>query len=146
MTWFLYGGTDYTGEGIPEEEGGDLELQPDPPPSFVCGAAYNSCLFFPALGSGLPFAFVSSGVTDPTVLSDYTGTGLRDFGINDFGGNLTDHFALTGAGTVTFVYTPTPTPTPEPSSISLLMPAVIGTIALRRSVGARQAPGKPSAS
>jgi len=132
MSWSLSGTTDYTGGGIPADEGGDLELQPDPPPSVFCGAAYNSCLFFPALGSGLPFSFVSSGVTDTTVLSDYTGTGLRDFGVYDFGGNATDHFALTGDGTVTFDYTPTP----EPSRIGLPMLAVIGTIiALRRRSG-----------
>jgi hypothetical protein len=110
MSVSLSGTLDYTGQGIPADEGGSLELQEDPVVSKVCGSGIVDCIFFPALGSGLPFSFILSGMTDPTVLSNYSGAGLRDLGVYDFAGNLTDHFALMGKGTVTFDYTPVPEP------------------------------------
>jgi hypothetical protein len=120
MSVSLSGTLDYTGAGIPADEGGSLELQEDPVVSKVCSSGIVDCLFFPALGSGLPFSFMLSGITDPTVLSNYSGTGLRDFGVYDFAGNLTDHFTLMGNGTVTFDYTPVQSSIPEPPILLML--------------------------
>jgi PEP-CTERM motif len=119
MSVSLSGTLNYTGGGIPADEGASLELQPDPPVSKACSAVYNSCLFFPALGTGLPFSFTLSDVTTPVVLSEYTGTGLKDFGVYDFAGNLTDELAMSGRGDVTFDYIPVATP--EPGTFGLML-------------------------
>ena len=82
-----------------------------------------------------PFASMVSSVTDAGVLAEYTGAGLRDYEVYDFAGNLTDHFALTGSGTVTFNYLPVPIATPEPATFSPLgigFTALAGVVYLQR--------------
>ena len=62
--------------------------------------------YIPALGSGIKYAFTAHHISDPTVLSHYTGSGSRHLVVYDCGGNLTDHISLTGSGTVTYNYNP----------------------------------------
>jgi hypothetical protein len=143
MSVSLSGTLNYTGGGIPADEGASLELQPDPPVSKACSAVYNSCLFFPALGTGLPFSFTLSDVTTPVVLSEYTGTGLKDFGVYDFAGNLTDELAMSGRGDVTFDYIPVAVP--EPSTFSLMLIG-FGSLGLMLVMRRRIALGFPQAS
>jgi hypothetical protein len=129
MSASLSGTLNYAGGGIPADEGASLELQEDPVVSKVCSSGIVDCIFIPALGTGLPFSFTLSGITDPTVLSNYSGTGLRDFGVYDFAGNFTDMIAMTGAGTVTFDYTASPVP--ESTSIGLVALGLFGIISTR---------------
>jgi hypothetical protein len=137
----LSGTLNYTGSGIPADEGTSLELQEDPVVSKVCTSGIDDCIFIPALGSGIPFSFALSGMTDPTVLSNYSGTGLRDFGVYDFAGNLTDLVTLDGEGTVTFEYA---SAIPEPSGFDLMVVGMIGVVALRRSMRRHQTVVKAS--
>ena len=80
----LSGTLDYTGGGIPADEGATLGLGD---PSQVVDLVYD---FFPKVGSGLK-SFAKLKITNPAILSDYRGTGLRHFVVNNVSGNLSDH-------------------------------------------------------
>jgi hypothetical protein len=123
----LSGTLDYTGMGI--NEGASLELEDESFPSYYANLAN---VFIPALGMGLPFSFTASGVTDPMVLSDYTGTGSRYFIVYFAGGTGDDQITMNGSGTVTFDYIPATVP--EPTAIGQTVLFLLGMIsALRRS-------------
>jgi PEP-CTERM motif len=124
MSVTLFGTLDYTGMGIPPDEGADLVLEDQSFPSYYANLAHD---FIPALGNGLPFAFAPSGIVDPVVLSDYTGTGPRDLIVYDGGGNFTDHIAMSGAGTVTYDFLPVATP--EPGTFGLMALGLVIIIA-----------------
>jgi hypothetical protein len=127
MSVTLSGTLDYTGGGIPADEGASLELEDQSFPSYYANLAN---VFLPALGNGLPFSFAPSGISDPVVLADYTGAGLRDLIVYDAGGNFTDHIAMIGTGTVTFDFIPAQVP--EPSTLGLMVIGLFGIISARR--------------
>jgi hypothetical protein len=102
----LSGVLDYTGKGLPVDEGATLGLAD---PARVPDLAFD---WFPKVGSGLKFSFVKLDITDPTILGDYTGSGLRNLAVNDVGGNGSDHYTLTGSGTVTYEYVAAPSSPP----------------------------------
>jgi PEP-CTERM motif len=127
MSVTLAGTLDYTGGGIPADEGASLELEDQSFPSYYANLAN---VFIPALGNGLPFSFTPSGISDPVVLSDYTGTGPRDLIVYDAGGNFTDHITMKGTGTVTFDFIPAQVP--EPGTLGLMVFGLFGIISARR--------------
>jgi hypothetical protein len=94
----LSGTLDYTGKGIPADEGATLGLAD---PKRLPDLTWE---FFPKIGAGLPFSFVKLNIANAAILSDYSGTGLRHLAVNDVGGNATDHYTLSGSGTVTYDY------------------------------------------
>ncbi|HXP83389.1 MAG TPA: hypothetical protein VN841_01640 [Bryobacteraceae bacterium] len=102
----ISGTLDYTGHGIPADEGATLGLAD---PGRVPDLAFD---WFPKVGAGLKFSFDKPDITDAAVLSDYTGTGLRHLEVNDVGGNDSDHYTLAGSGTVTFEYVAAPSSPP----------------------------------
>jgi hypothetical protein len=122
------GTLDYTGKGIPADEGACLELEDESFPGFYANLAN---VFLPKLGSGLPYAFNNAKITKAKVLADYTGTGTRFLVVYDCGGNLTDHIQMTGSGTVTYFYIPPPPTAPVPwwlGAIARLSVTVAGPI------------------
>jgi hypothetical protein len=121
MSVHLSGTLDYTGKGIPADEGACLELEDQSFPTYYADLAN---VYIPALGSGIKYAFTARHVSDPNVLSRYTGAGSRHLIVYDCGGNLTDRIELAGSGTVTYNYDPPapphhPVPTWYPSIIRL---------------------------
>jgi hypothetical protein len=120
----LFGTLYYAGNGLPEDEGANLEFREEPVVSDFCGSGIVDCIDIPALGLGLPFSFTLSGLTNPTVLSNYSGTGLRAFVVEDIGGNASDLITLSGVGAVTFDYTPV-SATPEPHGTAILLTLLI---------------------
>ena len=127
MSVTLSGTLDYTGRGIPADEGASLELEDQSFPSYYANLAN---VFLPALGNGLPFSFTPFGISNPVVLSDYTGTGSRDLIVYDAGGNFTDHIAMSGTGTVTFDFIPAQVP--EPATLGLMVFGLFGIFSARR--------------
>ena len=121
----LTGTLDYTGMGI--NEGASIELEDQSFPGYYANLAN---VFIPALGTGLPFSFTPSGITDPKVLSDYTGTGLGYLVAYFAGGTGDDHITMNGSGTVTFDYIPATVP--EPSTIGLTVLGLFGIISALR--------------
>jgi hypothetical protein len=99
----LSGTLDYTGKGIPADEGACLELEDQAFPTYYADLAN---VYIPALGSGIKYAFTAHHVSDPTVLSRYTGAGSRHLIVYDCGGNFTDRISLSGTGMVTYNYDP----------------------------------------
>jgi PEP-CTERM motif len=136
----LSGTLNYTGSGLPADEGGDLQLREDPLVTTACGSDITACLFFPTVGPDQSYDFELPAMTNASVLSEYSGTGPRDFIIYDFGGNLTDLFTfLTSSGTLTYNYTAatSPAPVPEPASFALLGAAAVFCWGARRSFASR---------
>jgi hypothetical protein len=68
MSVSLSGTLNYTGKGIPPDEGACLELEDQSFPTYYADLAN---VYIPALGSGIKYSFTAHHISDPTVLSHH---------------------------------------------------------------------------
>ena len=88
---YLFTSIDYTGQGLPVDEGAELVLEDQSFPSYYANLAF---VYLPVTNVIVGEIFNAPNITDPKVLSDYTGTGSRHFVVYDGSCNGSDHFTL----------------------------------------------------
>ena len=113
---YLFTSIDYTGQGLPVDEGAELVLEDQSFPSYYANLA---SVYLPVTNVIVGEIFNAPNITDPKVLSDYRGTGSRHFAVYVGGCNLSDYFTLTGTGYVQYDYVNIPPPPPAASVLWL---------------------------
>ena len=121
----LFAWVDYTGQGLPVDEGAELVLEDQSFPSYYANLAF---VYLPVTNVIVGEIFNAPNITDPKVLSDYTGTGSRHFVVYVAGCNLSDHFTLTGTGYVQYDYVDNFPPPPPPVCYGCILRLIAGPV------------------
>jgi hypothetical protein len=122
---YLFTSIDYTGQGLPIDEGAELVLEDQSFPSYYANLAF---VYLPVTNVIVGEIFNAPNITDPKVLSDYTVTGSRHFVVYDASCNGSDHFVLSGGGYVQYDYVAIPPPPPPPVCYLCIVRLIAGPV------------------
>jgi len=122
---YLFTSIDYTGQGLPVDEGAELVLEDQSFPGYYANLAF---VYLPVTNVIVGEIFNAPNITDPKVLSDYTGTGSRHFVVYDASCNGSGHFTLSGGGYVQYDYVDNFPPPPPPVCYLCIVRLIAGPV------------------